>query len=94
MDGDYTIIGRRKDGTFVKYIDTRDLSMRYFGNDNKHGDTKGFIVYGDPLYINGDEISVDCYHYNGGNNFPGQKICRFRFRWNEQAQWFSVEQLR
>ena len=28
----YTLIGRRKDGVWVKYFDTNDIAKKYFGN--------------------------------------------------------------
>ena len=91
LDTDYAIIGRKKDGQFVKYIDTHDISKKYF-NINA---SSGTIVYGNDMHVQNDTLYVDCYYYKyGTDNFPGKKLCRFYFRWDDKAQWFGIAQLK
>lgn len=89
MDCDYLIIGRKLDGTFVKYIDTKELTLKYFGNQEK----RTTIVYDDKVLIKGSTMSFNCFRYKiGENNFPGDKVCRFNFKWNDYNQSFDIEQ--
>lgn len=86
---DYTILGRKKDGTFIKYIDTKDITQNYFGNQK----TGGIIVYDKTIQTQENMFILDCFYYKlGAKNFPGDKVCRFIFRWNENNQSFDVEQ--
>ena len=89
MDCDYLIIGRKLDGTFVKYIDTKELTLKYFGNQEK----RTTIVYDDKVLIKGSTLSFNCFRYKfGEKNFPGDKVCRFNFKWNDYTQSFDIEQ--
>ncbi len=89
IECDYLIIGRKLDGTFVKYIDTKELTLKYFGNQEK----RTAIVYEDKVLIKGSTMSFNCFRYKfGENNFPGDKVCRFNFKWNDYNQSFDIEQ--
>lgn len=84
-DDQHTIYGRRADGKFVKYIDTSDLVQKYFGANQGYWLKK--------LTVAGDVISI--YYelfYKGNYRTPTEKG-EFRFKWDEAAQWFSVEQV-
>lgn len=81
---DYLIIGRRADGRFVKYIDTREITKRYFG---WNGNSVSPIVYLD-IYTQGDTLILPYYHLKNIKS-KGE----FHFKWDNKAQWFSVEQI-
>ena len=81
---DYLIIGRRADGRFVKYIDTREITKRYFG---WNGNSVSPIVYLD-IYTQGDTLILPYYHLK---NIKSKG--KFHFKWDNKAQWFSVEQI-
>ena len=90
MDTNYAVLGRKKNGQFIKYIDTHEISKKYF-NINKNN---GTIVYGNTMHVQNDTFYVDCYYYKyGADNFPGNKLCRFYFRWDDKAQWFGIAQV-
>ena len=78
---DYLIIGKRADGKFVKYIDTREITKRYFGW-NMHGASP--TMYKD-LSVQGDTLVMK-YH-----DWKTATEGRFIFKWDDNAQWFSVD---
>ncbi|WP_407398485.1 hypothetical protein [Anaerovibrio sp.] len=80
----YTIIGCQPDGKFVRYVDTAEITKRYFGW-NKEGAAP--IVY-EKLAVKGDTITLYYASHLSKYN-PGE----FRFKWDDKAQWFSVEQV-
>ena len=84
-ESDFTIIGRQKDGKFVKYIDTVDITTKYFGW-NKQGASP--IVYNN-LQTAGNTLVLS--YARGG--FPRNTIGEFRFKWDNAAQWFGIEQV-
>ena len=84
VESDYLIIGKRTDGKFVKYIDTREITKRYFG---WNGNSVSPIVYLD-IYTQGDTLILPHYHLK---NIKSKG--KFHFKWDNKAQWFSVEQI-
>ncbi len=97
LDGDITssfvILGKLRDGTFVKYIDSYIIGENYLGNEDNANygiydkDTKEINLN---LKVAGDTIIV-YYHqaWPRENNNYGE----FRFKWDDKAQWFGVEQI-
>lgn len=83
-EADYLIIGKKDDGRFIKYIDTKEITRRYFGWD---GTGVSPIVYLD-IYTQGNTLIVPYYHLRN-NKSRGE----FRFKWDDKAQWFGVEQI-
>lgn len=81
----YTLIGRRKDGKWVKYFDTNDITAKYFGKSGYW--LKNFIV-------NGDNISIYYELYSKGYYRNPIGRGEFRFKWDDKAQWFGVEQIK
>jgi len=80
LDPNFVLIGRRKDGRFVKYIDSSNI----FDKDRSllHGDYVGdFEVQGDALI----------YHYPTGDVRTMASGPKFRFKWNDNSQWFGYE---
>ena len=89
----YILHGRRSDGIFVKYFDLEDINIKYFGlQKNKYGTTRGRLS---PWYKNlrcqGDTIIIDYERSHGRSGYV--KEGEFRFKWDEAAQWFGVEQI-
>ena len=86
---EFQIVGRQKDGKWVKYIDTDNIVKTYFGT-NEHGYKAVDIVF--DLTCRNDTLIMKYKHLRGsrGRNYEGE----FRFKWDEAAQWFSVEQIK
>ncbi|WP_407378431.1 hypothetical protein [Megamonas funiformis] len=78
---DYLIIGKRADGKFVKYIDTREITKRYFGWNMQGAST---AMYKD-LNVQGDTLVMK-YH-----DWKTATEGKFIFKWDDNAQWFSVD---
>ena len=92
-----TLIGKKSDGTWVKYFDTLSIGKKYFGSGNNKGiRTQWGLSFYKPE-TKGDTIII---HYIR-NKDGGQIQLRhdvdehgeFRFKWDEAAQWFGVEQI-
>ena len=81
-----TLIGRRKDGTFVKYFETREIKKRYFDSRtaSRTSDELGKIAFEENTMI----IRYGKYDVNGF--VPSGE---FRFKWDDSAQWFGVERV-
>lgn len=79
----YILLGMRKDGVWVKYFDTRNLTKIYFDKPKNRNEVPGYSKW----YCVGDTIVVE---YTRG---PSKKEGEFRFKWDDAAQWFSVKQV-
>lgn len=81
------ILGKNKDGKWVKYIDSKKLSDKYFGGNDSYKEDGG-VIYDQPI-CRDDSIVVVYrrWYWKGMSEAEGE----FRFRWDEAAQWFSVE---
>lgn len=77
----YILIGRLPDGKWVKFFDTTEIKKQYLGN-TRDGLTNA--------YCKDDKIIIG---YNNGDYRAPDKG-EFRFKWDEAAQWFSVEQIK
>lgn len=75
----YVLLGKRQDGTWVKYFDSDDLKKKYCGTTNR-------TIF-DNAYCRGDTIIIK---YNNDRN---SHVGEFRFKWDDKAQWFSVEHI-
>ena len=82
---DYLIIGRRADGRFIKYIDTREITKRYFGWD-KHGASPATYM---DLTVQGDTLIMKYHYRNRANRTITEG--RFIFKWDDNAQWFGID---
>lgn len=87
----YDIIGRQKDGKWVKYIDTNQISKTYFGGKEAYK-LRGGVAYDKPQF-EGDTIILN---YKTYTEYDGKIINQgeMRFKWDDAAQWFSVEQIK
>lgn len=93
---DLSILGCLKDGTWVKYIDTSgEFQKKYFGD---YSNGIHWIIYGSEkvdsnpssyIICKGDTIIIP---YNVHSN-SGKSSGEFRFKWDDAAQWFGVEQI-
>lgn len=79
---DFELVGKRRDGTFVKFVDSNDISEAYFRR--KYGCDYSLNT----MRVEGDTIVVP-YSCQFGNLEKGE----FHFQWDEDAQWFGVEQV-
>ena len=79
----YIVFARRKDGRFVKYFDTDDIRTKNFQDGSN-------IAFGE-IKFEGDTVKIvyerriDSYKY--------AKVGEFRFKWDDKAQWFGIEQV-
>lgn len=84
-ESDWRIVGYQKNGKFVKYVSTVDITEKYFGFDIHNGVSP--VQYDVPI-CKGDTIIIK---YRG--HIKREVIGEFRFKWDDAAQWFSVEQV-
>ena len=89
---DLKILGKQKSGKWVVYIDSKKISDKYFGGKDSYKE-EGGVLYDVPT-CEGDTLVVQYrrWHWSntGGISDPEGE---FRFKWDERAQWFSVEQV-
>lgn len=77
---EYTLLGRRVDGKYVKYFSTKDTVMNYFYTDT------GYPKYG----AYSPQISKDIISFKL-TNWDGSKLVgEIVYKWDDSAQWFSV----
>lgn len=94
----WTLIGRRKDGVWVKYFDTDSITVKYFGESARAGYAnvwQGKSICCDNFHVNGNTIVIEYsrYHKNAGQRGNLVKEGEFRFKWDDAAQWFGVEHI-
>ncbi len=83
------IIGKRN-GKWVRYINSKDISKRYFGGKDAYKEDGG-IMYGKPV-SKGDSIIIEYWRWHwGGESKPEGE---FRLKWDEKAMWFGIEQVK
>lgn len=80
----YTIVGMTPSGKFVKYIDAREIASRYYGEGAKRS------IQFHNMMCSGDTIIIPYAFYYGTYI---ENIGEFRFKWDENAQWFGIEQV-
>ncbi len=83
----YTLLGRRNDGIFVKYFNTYEMRSKYFG--------KARGIYFSQCSIQDDSIIIEYQRFHRELGQYGERVTEgeFRFKWDESAQWFGVEQV-
>lgn len=86
----FNIIGRQKDGKWVSYIDCTKIAKTYFGGHIAYKKRNGVFYY-EPKFQN-DTIIVKYENYTDMGKMINQG--EFRFKWDEKAQWFGVEQIK
>ena len=101
------LIGK-KDGKWIKYFETYSLLKKYFGdryyfdswagiNVGKKSEVRFGNKFRHGLYCSNDTIIIE-YEKNNGGKGPifgkdTNEFGEFRFKWDEAAQWFGVEQV-
>ena len=78
----YFLLGRRQDGEWIKYFDASEFLKKYFGEDRFVSLTKAYCK------TNSITIDVEKFHIN-----DRRKVGALRFKWDNVAQWFSVEKI-
>lgn len=84
----HIVLGKRKDGTFVQYFDTRKIKNEYFAQPREFWLADDVIVRGDTIVIPYKWLE---------NPVPGgrdKNVGEFRFKWDDKAQWFGIEYLK
>ncbi|MBR1419698.1 MAG: hypothetical protein IJ575_01365 [Selenomonadaceae bacterium] len=76
----YICLGKKNDGTWVKYFDTREIAKKYFN---------AWAMVSDAILDN-DTIIIG-YSTRGTRENRSSQRGEFRFKWDDAAQWFSVE---
>ena len=83
------IIGRQKDGEWVSYINSKDISQKYFNGKDAYKEDGG-VMYDKPICRNDSIVVVyRRWHWKGMSDPEGE----FRFQWNDKTQRFSIEQV-
>lgn len=84
-----TIIGKRNDGKWIKYIDSKEISKTYFGGKDGYKEDNG-VIYDNPT-CNGDTIIIKYYrwHWKGMSEAEGE----IRLKWDDKAQWFGIDKV-
>lgn len=85
----YIFLGKQKDGKFVKFIDFKQTVINYFGDENRYKYIPTHSSKDDNgIYFSDDTILIRYYKR------PIDKaIGEFRFKWDDSAQWFGIEQV-
>ena len=84
----YILLGMQSDGKWVKYFDTRDIKKKYFGESTTRNNTPCFVRW----QSSGNTITV-VYQRVNSNTKRLTDEGEFRFKWDDAAQWFGVEQV-
>ena len=81
----FIIIGRQKDGTWFKYVDSSNIEKQYYAGSRGYWEK--------PHYLNNitcrNNLVIIPFNWLGKENINGE----FRFKWDEAAQWFGIEQV-
>ena len=80
-----TLIGKNKEGKFVKYLNTYEIKDRYFGEKNHRGIGDEWNKFS----FQDNTIIIRYGKYGSYNKFNA--IGEFRFTWDDRAQWFNIE---
>lgn len=78
----YTIIGKKSNGIFIKYIDTNEVTEKYFSPD-------ATVKYNN-LSAQGDILIMKYECIDEKNDISKGEI---HFKWNEKAQWFDIKRI-
>ena len=96
-DKNYTLIGKRQDGKFVKYFDVRTLLDQYCGvtkmtlDEYNKNPERGVSYFLKNIEIKNDTFVFPYYKYYWTNKNNHILVGEIRCKWDENAQWFSVD---
>ena len=80
------VIGRKNDGNFIKYLDVDYIKKNYFVNKS------AARPWCSKIYTKADTLIFEYSIFNEKTKSP-TTFCEFRFKWDDAAQWFGVEQV-
>ena len=83
----HVVIGKNKDGKWVKFFNTRDVKNQYLGKKSERNIGGEWGVF----HFAENAIIMKYGKYERYNVFNAQG--EFRFTWDDAAQWFGVEQV-
>lgn len=83
------IIGKQKNGKWVEYINSKNISQKYFDGKDAYKEDGG-VIYDKPICRDDSLIVVYRRWYWKGMSAPEGE---FRFKWDDNAQWFGIEQI-
>lgn len=90
----FIVLGKQMDGKFVKFIDFKQIIMNQFGEGNKYRYFPTYTSKDDKgIYFGKDSIVIKYSTYSRELK-QELRIGEFRFKWDDAAQWFSVEQIK
>lgn len=81
------IVGRQKNGKWVSYIDSQDVSKRYFNGKDDYKEDGG-VIYDEPICYNDSVIITYRRWHWGGTSEPEGEI---RLKWDDKVQWFGID---
>ena len=84
------IIGRQKDGKWVSYINTEILTNKFFGGKQAYKAAAG--VHYETPEVQNDTIIIP-YDFSSVSGRSITTKGEFRFKWDDKAQWFGIEQI-
>lgn len=92
---DYTLIGERQDGRFVKYLSTDSILQQYYGSKyigNEYGPDIPFVYLVKNITATNDTVIFYYYRFDfKKRNEQAVPVGEIRCKWDENAQWFAVE---
>ena len=84
----YILFKVMQDGNFAELLDSRSIIEKYVGVNRMH--MRG-IYLSEPYFFN-DTMIIKYTDFNS-NLKKRIEIGEFRFKWDDKAQWFGVEQI-
>lgn len=87
----YTCLGKLKNGKFVKFFETDEIKRRYFGSSDWSNIRNGKLPYFKKIYCKNDMIIIEYERFQ--KQKAPIKEGEFRFKWDDKAQWFGIEQV-
>ncbi|MBO6179819.1 MAG: hypothetical protein J6O04_11625 [Selenomonadaceae bacterium] len=83
------ILGKQKSGKWVSFINSKEISKRFFGGKDAYKEDGG-VMYDAPVCV-GESIVIKYFrwHWNGESQPEGE----FRLKWDDKADWFGIEQV-
>ncbi|SNU98203.1 Uncharacterised protein [Megamonas hypermegale] len=81
----YTIIGRKSNGIFINYIDTNEVTEKYFPPD--------VTVRYNNLSTQGNTLIMKYNCVDEKHSAFKREMGEIHFKWNDKAQWFDVKRI-
>lgn len=91
QSSDLTIIGRNPNGKWIKYINTKDITNKYFGGQEGYK-FNGGVIY-KQVSCKNDTIIIPYLRWTWKTYEDGPLEGEIRLKWNDSAQWFGIEKV-